>query len=105
MGKITLIVLDVLKPHTPTILELAEKLTDLPSVLGVDITIFEIDSKVENAKITLQGESLDYSEINRVIRDIGASVHSIDKVWAGELEVDEAKTPQDGGANLHPFPL
>ncbi len=105
MGKITLIVLDVLKPHTPTILELAEKLTDLSSVSGVDVTIFEIDSKVENAKITLLGESLDYSEINRVIRDTGASVHSIDKVHAGDTEVDEAKTPQDGGANLHPFPL
>ena len=102
MGKITLIVLDVLKPHTPTILDLSAKLTDLPSVSGVDITIFEIDSKVENAKLTLKGKDLNYKEINHVIRQSGASVHSIDKVQAGSIVVEE-KTPQDGGANLHPF--
>ncbi len=105
MGKITLIVLDVLKPHSPDILELSQKLTDVPCVDGVDITIFEIDSKVENAKITLKGTNLEYREIQKVIRDSGASVHSIDKVHAGDITVEEAKTPQDGGANLHPFPL
>jgi len=104
MGNVTLLVLDVLKPHTPNIIELAQKLTDLDAVDGVDITIFEIDSKVENAKVSLKGKNLDFQEIKRIIRESGGSVHSIDKVNAGSIEVKEVRTPQDGGANLHPFP-
>ncbi len=101
MGKIRLIVLDVLKPHNPTILELAEALESLPSVLGVDITLFEIDSKVENVKLTLGGDDLKYGEIQQVIQDSGATVHSIDKIQAGVRRVLEAETPQDEGANLN----
>ncbi|MBS3165145.1 DUF211 domain-containing protein [Candidatus Woesearchaeota archaeon] len=100
MGQTRLIVLDVLKPHSPSILELAERLTTLPGVGGVDITIFEMDRKVENAKITLQGEDLQYEEILRVIMDAGGTVHSVDKVQAGRLIVAEAKTPQDTGAQM-----
>lgn len=101
MGKIRLIVLDVLKPHNPTILELAEMLEGLPSVLGVDITLFEIDSKVENVKLTLGGDDLNYAEIRQVLQESGAAIHSIDKVQAGIRRILEAETPQDEGANLN----
>jgi uncharacterized protein len=80
----------------PTILVLADKLGDLEGVIGVDITLMEIDNKVENIKITLEGNDIDYQEVAEVIQDSGGSVHSIDKVSTGRQLIEEAETPQDG---------
>jgi len=52
LGKLRRIVLDVLKPLEPNIVDLARKISTLPGVDGVNITIYEIDHHVENAKIT-----------------------------------------------------
>ena len=64
MGKIRLLVLDVLKPHEPSILKISTALSDIKGIEGVDITVYEIDSKVENVKVTLQGRDIDFSKIN-----------------------------------------
>ena len=95
MGKIRRIVLDVLKPHDPTIIELSSELSDLGGVEAVNISIFEIDLRVENAKITLEGSDLNYDEVQRVIGILGGTVHSIDEVVAGRSIIDDAATPQD----------
>jgi hypothetical protein len=91
-------VLDVLKPHQPTMLTLADKLGDIEGIKGVDIALFEIDNKVENIKITLEGDDIDYQEVQEVIQDSGGSIHSIDKVSTGKELIEEAETPQDAGA-------
>ena len=57
MANIRRIVLDVLKPHSPNILEIAKQLADLVGVDGVDISLIEMDQKVENVKITCEGDS------------------------------------------------
>jgi len=44
MSEVRRLVLDVLKPHQPTMLVLADKLGDLEGVVGVDITLIEIDN-------------------------------------------------------------
>ncbi len=98
MSHVRRLVLDVLKPHMPTMLNLADKLGDLEGIVGVDITLFEIDNKVENIKITLEGSDIDYQEVAEVIQDSGGSIHSIDKVSTGRQIIDEAETPQDAGA-------
>jgi hypothetical protein len=98
MSQIRRLVLDVLKPHQPTILTLADKLGDLEGVHGVDITLFEIDNKVENVKITVEGDDVDFPSVSAVIQDAGGSVHSIDKVSTGRQLIEEAETPQDAGA-------
>jgi len=91
------LVLDVLKPHQPTVLVIADKLGDLEGVQGVDVSLLEIDSKVENIKITLEGTDIDYHEVSAVIQESGGSIHSIDKVSTGKRLVEEAETPQDAG--------
>ena len=53
MGNVRLLVLDVLKPHEPSILKLAGSISDLKGVDGCDISVYEIDSKVENVKVTI----------------------------------------------------
>lgn len=95
MGKIRLLVLDVLKPHEPNILQMAGILSDIKGIEGVDVTVYEIDSKVENVKITLEGKDILYSEVKEVIEDSGATIHSIDKVSSGSVIVEEAQTHQD----------
>ena len=95
MGRIRLLVLDVLKPHQPNIIELSNAISELPNIDGVDITVYEIDSKVENVKITIKGNHLSYDQIKRVIEDEGATIHSIDKVSSGKKLIEEAQTHQD----------
>ncbi len=95
MGKIRLIVLDILKPHHPSILELASALSDTTGIDGIDISVYEIDSKVENVKVTVKGGNIDYNRIKDIVEEIGASIHSIDKVSAGRELIEEAHTHQD----------
>jgi len=95
MGKVRRLVLDVLKPLEPTIIELAEQLSVLPGVEAVNISIYEIDRRVENAKITIKGGDLHYDEVERVIQENGGTVHSIDEVVAGKIIIDDSATPQD----------
>jgi len=89
------LVLDVLKPHSPSMLELAEYLGQLDGVDGVDISLVELDKIVENVKITVEGSNIIYEEIERVIAENGGSIHSIDKVSTGKRIVEEAETMQD----------
>ncbi|MBC7263413.1 MAG: DUF211 domain-containing protein [Chloroflexi bacterium] len=95
MANIRRLVLDVLKPHDPSIVDLAAKLGDLPGVEAVNISIYEIDRKVENAKITLEGSNVVYTEVIKIINENGGTVHSIDEAVAGRLIIDDAATLQD----------
>lgn len=97
-AKIRRIVLDVLKPHDPSIIDVSQKLAGLPGVDGVNIMIYEMDRKVENAKITVEGSDLAYEDIVGIIEDGGGTVHSIDEAVAGKVLIEEVHTPQDAGA-------
>ena len=94
-GKIRRVVLDTLKPMEPTIIDMARKLSVADGVSSVNISIAEIDLKVEKAKITLEGENINYDVVKSVIQDMGASIHSIDEVVAGKEIIDDAVTLQD----------
>ena len=56
-------VLDTLKPHDPSIIELAGSLSQLEGVEAVNISIYEMDRKVENAKITIEGSDIQVEAI------------------------------------------
>src|SRR5665647_3296625 len=99
MSEVRRLVLDVLKPHQPTMLVLADKLGDLEGVHGVDITLIEIDNKVENIKITLEGDDIDFQDVAEVVQESGGSIHSIDKCSTGKRLIDEVATPHDAGAS------
>jgi hypothetical protein len=79
----------------PTIVEMAKKLSIVDGVSSVNISIAEIDLKVENAKITIEGENINYALVTEVIEDMGGSIHSIDEVVAGKEIIDDAATLQD----------
>lgn len=95
MTNIRRLVLDTLKPHQPSIIDVAQQLSALEGIAAVNISIYEIDRKVENAKITIEGENILYDEVAKVIADLGGSIHSIDEVVAGSTIIDDAATLQD----------
>ena len=95
MGNLRRLVLDVLKPLEPSIVELVQLLADLDGVDGVNISIYEIDRRVENAKITVEGHDLRYDDIADVIGENGGAIHSIDEVAAGKVLIEDVITPQD----------
>lgn len=95
MGRIRRVVLDTLKPHDPSIIELADSLSDLDGVSAVNISIYEMDRKVENAKITIEGDTISYELVESLIEELGGAIHSIDEVAAGKMIIDDAATLQD----------
>jgi len=92
---IKLLVLDVLKPHEPSIIELAKTISNTKGVSGCNLAVFEIDKKVENVKLTIEGTNIGYDKIKEIIEKSGGTIHSIDEVAAGTRTVKEVKTPQD----------
>ena len=94
------LVLDVLKPHNPSVVELSEALSHLDGVEGVNVIIYEIDQKVEDAKVIVAGSSIDFESIKKRLEELGATIHSVDEVAAGKRIVEEVKTPQDSSARM-----
>ncbi|MDP2966269.1 MAG: DUF211 domain-containing protein [Pelolinea sp.] len=95
IGKIRRLVLDALKPMEPNIIELAKAISLKDGVSAVNISMVEIDLKVENVKITIEGDDINFEEIRDIIEDMGGSIHSLDEVVAGKMIIDDSATLQD----------
>lgn len=94
------LILDVLKPHKPSVIEVSEALSHLSGVEGVNIIMNEIDQQVENTKIIIAGSSLNFEDIKNKLEEFGATIHSVDEVAAGKRIVEEVITPQDRSARM-----
>ncbi len=94
------LVLDVLKPHNPSVVELSEELSNLEGIEGVNVIIYEIDQQVENAKVIIAGNGVDFTRVKKKLEEMGATIHSVDEVAAGKRIVEEVKTPQDRYARM-----
>ncbi len=95
MSEIKRLVLDVLKPHNPSIVELSKRLSNVNGVVGVNCTLDEVDQDTESIKITIEGPSVSFDTVEKTIRECGAVIHSVDSVSAGKKIVEEVETPQD----------
>ncbi len=95
MVSIRQIVLDVMKPFEPDVIIYANALAEIDSVDSVNISLIEVDKEVENIKITIEGEGLDYDEIAAEIKNLAGAIHSIDMVVAGKNIIEAQSTPQD----------
>lgn len=79
----------------PNIIELAKVISLKDGVSAVNISMVEIDLKVENVKITIEGDDINFEEISDLIEDMGGSIHSLDEVVAGKMIIDDSATLQD----------
>jgi hypothetical protein len=95
MATVRRIVIDVLKPHDPPLVEFAERVADAESVDGVTASLVELDKEVQNVKLTVEGDPLDVAAVEASVEDLGGSVHSVDEVACGEYVVEDRATLQD----------
>ncbi len=86
------VVLDVDKAVArPSLIEIAEAISELAGVEALNITVEEIDIETVDLVITVEGENLDYPKIVEAIEGTGAVVHSIDQLLAGSRQVEYVK--------------
>ena len=79
MTQVTRVVLDILKPHHPNVLEFARVLAEQGDY-KVKLKVLEMDDKTETLLVEIDGEAIDFERIQQAISEFGASLHSIDEV-------------------------
>lgn len=89
--KIVKIVLDVMSPAQQSIVDLVEVLSANDNVSRVDITLSELEKNVEDFKVTMDGNGLDFERIRETINEFGAVIRNVDNV----ISADEFGSKQD----------
>ena len=74
------LVLDVLKPHSPSTPEFAIYLCDLEYIDSVDISLVEMDEETDSLKVVIHGEDIDFNGMKDHMGKHGASIHSVDNI-------------------------
>lgn len=82
--KIVKIVLDVMSPAQQSIVDLVEVLSSNENVSRVDITLSELEKNVEDFKVTMEGNGLDFEKIRTTINEFGAVIRNVDNVISAE---------------------
>ncbi len=80
MPRVKHVVLDVLKPHHPNVLEFAQALAAQGPDFRVRIDVRAVDEKTETIVIEIDAGEIDYASVADIITSLGGSVHSIDQV-------------------------
>lgn len=80
MAKLTRVVLDVLKPRQPNIIEFSNTIAAVGSEYRVEVRVEEVDDKTESVILTVEADSIDFNALVALINELGASLHSIDEV-------------------------
>jgi len=55
-------------------------------VSDVRVSLVEIDQNTESVKVTMDGEDIDLEFVQKMMKDYGAVVHSIDEVLVGRKD-------------------
>jgi hypothetical protein len=84
MASVRRLVLDVLKPHDPPLVDFTDQLSRVDGVAGATCVLVELDREVQNVEVTVEGEGLDLGTVEETIGGLGGTVHSVDLVACGE---------------------
>ncbi|WP_336135899.1 DUF211 domain-containing protein [Natronomonas amylolytica] len=95
MAPVRRLVIDVLKPHDPPLIEFTDHVAEIESVEAVTASLIELDKEVQNVKLTFEGADVDFAAIEETVENLGGAVHSIDQVSSGEHIVTDRVTFQD----------
>jgi len=86
------LVLDVLKPIRGTsIVDLAEKISMLDGIEGVNISVTDMDVETMGLMIVIEGERINFEEVKKTLEEEGCAIHSIDEVVSGEKLVESRR--------------
>ena len=78
--KIKELILDVLKPRTPSLPTFATFLAELPGVDRVEVILVEKDERTESLEVILKGCDIGYDGVKEHMGKHDAVIHSVDKV-------------------------
>ncbi len=73
------LVLDILKPHHPSVLDFGRLLAE-QGESQVRLAVLEMDDKTETLQVIVEGPDIDFDRLQAAITEFGASLHSIDEV-------------------------
>ncbi|MFW6134205.1 MAG: DUF211 domain-containing protein [Elusimicrobiota bacterium] len=88
-NQIKMMMLDVLKSHQPGVENIAVELSAIDGINSANITVLEIDAKTETLKVILEGENIDFDKVKQKIKDLGGTVHSVDKVISSKNKLKD----------------
>lgn len=72
----------------PDLLELAATIDSVSGVEALNITVSEIDLETVGLEVTVEGDSIDATQLIQRIEKAGAAVHSIDEIVVGERIIE-----------------
>lgn len=72
----------------PSLLELARAVSEGAGVEAVNITVGELDLETVGTDVVIEGDHLDYDRLVEAIESVGAVVHSIDQLVAGDRLIE-----------------
>lgn len=83
------LLLDVDKAlEIPSVLEIAEAIEAVSGVEGANITVTDIDVQTVGMEVTVEGDHIDFDELQKRIIKVGAALHSIDEIVVGSRTVE-----------------
>lgn len=74
------LVLDVLKPHVPDLIEFCKSLSEVEGVRKVSAVVVEVDAETDTVKITVEGKDINFEVLRERVREMGGAIHSVDEV-------------------------
>lgn len=80
MIQVKKLILDILKPHQPNALEFASALAEKGNEIQVTLIVEAVDEKTESVVVKIEGSDINFEHLTERIKELGASVHSIDEV-------------------------
>ena len=92
------LVLDILKPFDPELHIVATEVINRCKIsknISVNLTVYEVDKLTQTIKVIIEGENLDFDEIQEILNTMNCIIHSVDQVVAGKKIVENIDTPQD----------
>ncbi len=72
----------------PEMIGLARALAEVQGVAAVNITVNEIDIETVGTVVTVEGDDIDTDALFSTIERVGAVLHSIDEVVAGDRVIE-----------------
>ena len=78
--RLTRIILDVLKTHVPSLVEFGYEISRVRGVSRVEVELVEVDAETDSIRLIIEGEAINYEELEKTVRKLGAAIHSVDGV-------------------------
>ncbi len=74
------LILDILKPHHPDVIEFASVIASQGKDYQVKLRVIEMDDNTQTLEVTIEASDIQLDGIVNAINELGGSLHSIDGV-------------------------